>query len=397
MKFRSQLRTGLVCLSSLLCLLPVFASRGFAEDTKAVEREYPISLLAAKTSLQELGAYTGSRLPNLDGFIKAEGISLEQYQRPYYEFKIDLVPTTQDRTTVRVTAKISAWYAGTGDQPGYKVLETNGRLEGDLLDRLSEYLQKNPAPVFDPTALSQQIAEAHQQRLEAEQRIAVLDQRINQQTPAAEEQNVPEFANVVKTDTPVLSAPADRAPVLLRAYPEDEFEVLGHRGAWLQVKVDDDQSGWIQQSLVRNDRAFSANQPDHGTTATLSLDGFTVLRENTQPFSGDWISLKGKTARYIFVRPVGSSINSSPTNKLRFAQAMFNERGREALHLSHSSVDGIVIVFLDQGGGVAASTLQDVRLWLSGALSNPAFLKKCSLDPPSQFAAVRSLRRPGAN
>ncbi|GAC1438218.1 MAG: hypothetical protein NVS1B11_23990 [Terriglobales bacterium] len=373
------------CLVAAFCVLLVTVSNTFAEDVKTVEREYPISLLAAKTSLQELGAYTGSRLPNLDGFIKTEGINLEQYQRPYYEFKIDLVPTAQDRTTVRVTAKISAWYAGTGDQPGYKVLETNGRLEGDLLDRLSEYLQKNPAPVVDPTALSQQIAEAHQQRIEAEQRVSALEQRTDQQTPAATEETFPEFANVVKPRAAVLSSPTERASVLIRAQLEDEFEVLEHRGTWLQVRVDDSKSGWIQQSWVRVARAVSATEPDHATSATGSLDGFTILRENTQPFSGDWISLHGKSARYIFVRPVGSSINSSPINKLRFAQAMFSERGRETLHISHSSVEGIVIVFLDQGGGVAAATLEDVRLWLSGTLTSPAFLKKCSLDPPSQF------------
>jgi len=39
-------------------------------------------------------------------------------------------------------------------------------------------------------------------------------------------------------------------------------------------------------------------------------------------------------------------------SKLRFAETVFKERYRESLHNSQSSVAGIVVIFLDQRGGV---------------------------------------------
>jgi hypothetical protein len=48
-------------------------------------------------------------------------------------------------------------------------------------------------------------------------------------------------------------------------------------------------------------------------------------------------------------------------------------------------VDGIVVIFLDQRGGIAAATLEDIAHWTDGHLSQAAFLKKCSLDPPGAF------------
>lgn len=375
-------RLNIVALS----VIGLLASFSFAQDANSKEREYPVAMLAAKTALQQLGAYTGSRLPTLDGFIKTEGIKLDQYLRPYYEFKIDLIPNAPDRTTVRIAAKVSAWYSGAAEPPGYKILETNGRLEDDMLDRLAESLQKNGPPVVEPSALSNQISEARRQRLEVEQRISAMEQRANNQE-AVTPLDSPEFASVIKSDVPVANAPGAKNKALLRAQLEDEFEILERRGAWLQVKLDDGRTGWMQQSSVHSSKAVPANERNQGPAVPRGLDAFTIQRENAQPFSGDWIGLKDKRARYIFVRPVGSSINSSPVNKLRFAQSMFSERGREALHNSHNTLDGVVIVFLDQGGGVAAATLKNVRLWLSGNLSSAAFLKTCSLDPPSQFAA----------
>ena len=60
-------------------------------------------------------------------------------------------------------------------------------------------------------------------------------------------------------------------------------------------------------------------------------------------------------------------------------------------HSSQSNLAGIVIIFLDHRGGVAAASMEDIGLWDSGTLSPQAFLKKCSLDPPSAFS-----KAPGA-
>ena len=78
--------------------------------------------------------------------------------------------------------------------------------------------------------------------------------------------------------------------------------------------------------------------------------------------------------------------------KLRFAEAIFLERYREASHSSRRSVEGIVVIFLDQRGGVAAASLVDIGHWADGSLNQTAFLKKCSLDPPGAFENADTTR-----
>ena len=115
------------------------------------EREYPASLASLTAALKKLGAYQGSRLPMLEGFVQTQGMQLDRYQHPYYEFKIDLVPGGSGETLVRVKAGISAWYSeGDEKTQGYRVLQSNGRLETDLLDRLSEYLAQTKPPTVPP-------------------------------------------------------------------------------------------------------------------------------------------------------------------------------------------------------------------------------------------------------
>ncbi|PYX08519.1 MAG: hypothetical protein DMG88_09985 [Acidobacteria bacterium] len=75
---------------------------------------------------------------------------------------------------------------------------------------------------------------------------------------------------------------------------------------------------------------------------------------------------------------------------MRFAESIFRERYREASHNSQNSVAGIVVIFLDQRGGVAAAALDDIAHWADGSLAQAAFLKKCSLDPPGAFEGASS-------
>ncbi len=150
--------TLLLLVAALAC--PAQTLRG------AVEREFPFSLPAVKAALDNIGAYTGNRLPSLEGFAEVGRINLKDYQRPYYEYKIELDPKGDNKVVVRVRANVSAWYTGP-DQPeaGYRGLESNGRLENDLLDRLSDYLRDKSA---DAATLTQWIATAKQQKEETD-------------------------------------------------------------------------------------------------------------------------------------------------------------------------------------------------------------------------------------
>jgi hypothetical protein len=364
-----------------------------AQSTGAREREYPFSVTAVDAGLKQLGAYTGARLPSLDGFITTERDHLPTYQRPYYEFKIDLDTKSPTSTVVHVRAHISAWYEDpTGQHSGYQDLQSNGHLETDLLDRLNDYLQNNRGRLLaDPTALQKQLADVQQQEQEAEQRIAGLENRLRG-AESARSQVDPEFASVSGGHVSVFKEPDERSSVLLRAEAEDEFQVLEHRGSWIRVSLQDSHSGWIRDSEARVVSASSAihDQADPG------LAGFIIVRRSVVPFSGDWGRLKGKTAAYLWARPIGSALNASPAGRLQFAEAAFRDRYEEFAHSPTRNVDGVVIIFLDEGGGVAAANLEDVGLWVEGAISRAEFFKRCSLDPPPQFleAHPRELRNP---
>jgi hypothetical protein len=350
------------------------------------EREYPAAALAVKTALQQLGAYQGAKLPTLDGFIRLERVSAGPFERPYYEFKIELVTVSPEKTLVRVKAHVSAWYTDPqGTNSGYQAFESNGRLEGDLLDRLADYLQKKGAPVVDPGTLAQQLEAVRKQREVAARRVAELEQHPAASAPA--EPNSPEFFTVSKPQA-VLSAPDEHASVLLRAQVEDAFEIQERRGEWLRVALEGSQSGWINSPEAAS-VGFSGPTPTLPPVPVPS-ESFSVIREMASTFTGDWAPLNGKQALYVWARPEGSPLNVMADKKLRFAESIFKQRFHASDPASANPVAGVVVIFLDQAGGVAAASMEDIALWTHGSLSQSAFVKKCSLDPPSAFAAKPS-------
>src|SRR5206468_1152919 len=81
-------------------------------------------------------------LPVLDGFVVASGRSLQTYKRPYYQCTVHVVPAASGGSSVRINAKITAWNSDPAHS-GYEVLQSNGRIESDLLDRLQESLAES--------------------------------------------------------------------------------------------------------------------------------------------------------------------------------------------------------------------------------------------------------------
>ena len=122
-------------------------------------------------------------------------------------------------------------------------------------------------------------------------------------------------------------------------------------------------------------------------TAQPPGESFSVIREMASTFTGDWAPLNGKQALYVWARPEGSPLNVMADKKLRFAESIFKQRFHASDPTSPNPVAGVVVIFLDQAGGVAAASMEDIALWTHGSLSQSAFVKKCSLDPPSAFVA----------
>src|SRR5260370_38957796 len=72
-------------------------------------RSFSKSAEEVEGALKDLQAYSGQNLPIVDGFVATGDKPLNQYERAFYQFSLDLLPGTAGGTSVRVTAKITAW------------------------------------------------------------------------------------------------------------------------------------------------------------------------------------------------------------------------------------------------------------------------------------------------
>jgi hypothetical protein len=79
---------------------------------------------------------------------------------------------------------------------------------------------------------------------------------------------------------------------------------------------------------------------------------------------------------------------ASQDAKLGYAKRIFQSR-YHTVSQAQTDVEGVVVVFLGTRGGVAAATLSDIRQWVEGGLPDEAFVNRCSLDPATEFRAMR--------
>ncbi|MGB6386539.1 MAG: hypothetical protein WBD25_17220 [Terriglobales bacterium] len=109
------------------------------------ERTYRQSKSAVEKALKELHPAMSGRLPVLDGFALPDDHPLNRYERAYFQSAVQVTSTASGGSIVRVNTKVTAWYTdSTPSHSGYQLLTSNGRLESDLLDQLSELLTTRP-------------------------------------------------------------------------------------------------------------------------------------------------------------------------------------------------------------------------------------------------------------
>jgi hypothetical protein len=112
------------------------------------ERTFPQSKATVERALKEMQAAAAGRLPVLDGFATSSDHPLERYQRGYYQSKFQVSATASGGSVVRVSVQVTAWYVDpVAARSGYQLLTSNGRLEGDLLDQLTDQLASKPSEV----------------------------------------------------------------------------------------------------------------------------------------------------------------------------------------------------------------------------------------------------------
>jgi hypothetical protein len=382
-------------------------------------RTFPKSKDDVESTLKGMQAYAGQKLPVVDGFVALGDQPLNRYERAFYQFSIDVLPDTPNTTIVRVQAKITAWYADRDPSKSeYQVLPSNGRLELDLLDRLSDKLGgklisvprssvEAPRPKLDfsggsvtsPTSSGKgatspadvsgssgdEIAPLRIKR-EAEEKRA---QQFNQELQSLQEiqHNQAHPANLVvvrKSGTPVLAKAIAGSRVLFTAAANDEFEFLDAEGEWIHVQISGASRGYIRRSGLDLPEAISARLKSPNESPSSEKDQtFRVAREETSTFPGDWEPLHGKTVRIYTVQPTATESKETPAkSKLEFAASLFRKFS-DASTTSANSVQGIVVIFDSADGGLVASTVSNAQQFASGSLSLEAFWKSSYADLPS--------------
>jgi len=417
-------RLPLLPLATILLGMGLGTAAG-AQQVPPKERLYNQPQVEIQKALEQMQAYETQRLPALAGFVNASAASLDRLQNPRYQFHIDILFQGPSQTVVRVSAKITAWFEDTGPSAShYEVVPSNGRLEEDLLDRLSVYIEKgasrqpvagiapppppaaspNPGPAGTsgapaaaaspgaattpplsavptgnaPEALASRIAAIRTERETLEQKERALQQQVSElQSASRNEVFLKNVAVVRSPQTPIYEQDQETSKILLHADPDDEFPIHEVRGGWVRVGMEKGAEGWLRGSQLRQ-----PGDPSDADTAALN---FNASQEEIKPFHGEWSQLKGKNALYVFAQPARELPASAlGQNQLRYAEFTFVEGYREATH-SEQEVDGVVVVFLGQKGGVAAATLADIRRWHEGTLTDKLFLERCSLDPSESF------------
>jgi len=129
-----------------LAVLPMAVAQSGSAPAGANERTYRQSKSAVERALQELQPSMGGRLPVLEGFALPGDHPLNRYQRAYYQSAVQVSSTASGGSVVRVSTKVTAWYADSiSSRSGYQLLTSNGRLESDLLDQLTDLLATRPS------------------------------------------------------------------------------------------------------------------------------------------------------------------------------------------------------------------------------------------------------------
>jgi hypothetical protein len=389
-------------------------------ESGAVERTYPVSVEIIKKSLEAVGA-RGGRLPMLDGF--ATGVSEgDHYEQPYFQYRVQTTPVDGNSTRVKVEARISAWYLDPKpSRSQYRSLPSNGRLEADLLDRLQDFVAgKSVRPEAGSTdnpslaggaastaaavaaqtkaagSLQEQLDGILAQRQAVREKASALQAQVGELKTKAGKPSAVKLASVKRSGVGVMSRMNFGGPVLFRAQAQDEFEVISRESGWALVRLGPDSTGYLQadelnlpDGVVEKTAPTAVAAASEPASTQVADSGFSVREENVRVFSGDWARLRGKKVLFVYVQSRGLLADlSGDSAKLAYAKGIFGSRYRAATE-NNPEVEGVVVVFLGNKGGVAAATLTDIRQWVEGGLAEKAFLNRCSLDPPAVFPDTR--------
>jgi hypothetical protein len=388
-------------------------ARSFSKSKEEVEK-----------ALNELQASTGQKLPIVDGFVVPGDQPLDRYERAYCQFSLDVLPgTNSGDTIVRVSAKITAWYADRDpSKSGYQVLPSNGRLELDLLDRLADKFGGKPvtsllkpepqapraridlstgsptiplAPMGFPappaetpsTPGGEEVTALATQRGVEEKRVQQLSAELQSLQDIQRNQAHPDNLVVVKkSGTPVLARPVEGSHLLFNAAADDEFEFIDATGEWIHVQISGASRGYVRRNGLDLPEAIAAHlESQNGNAGEEKPEAFRIEREENSMFPGDWEPLKGKTVKIYTVQPASQDPKETrAVAKLRFASSLFKQFSAKSATVT-PPVEGIVVIFDSADGGIIGCSLLNTQQMASGSLPEDIFWKLCYMDPPDAF------------
>jgi hypothetical protein len=421
-----------------LVVLLVAAPSGSAQ-AGSYERTYRQSKSAVEKALKELQTSMSGRLPALEGFASPGDHPLNRYQRGYYQSAVQVSSSASGGSVVRVNTKVTAWYADSiPSRSGYQLLTSNGRLESDLLDQLTDLLTTSPGaassgesfPGSTPSATSakrpstaakgienkgnqeptlsapmprlpetgrtfsssadaglsaQQLADS-KNSLKLDRTATGLQAEAASLEEVLKNQAHPKnLVAIKKSGTPVVATPSLNGKTLFLASAHDEFEMLDFNVDWVHVRISGLSRGWIWRTSLEMPEGIS-DIPQAGASAKLvAADLFQVTREETAPFPGDWEPLRGKNVKIISVQKIQENEKDSGARaKLEFAKSLLDKNYAE-LAAKSQELAGVVLIFDSVDGGMIAATLPTVQQWKAGTLSDAALWHQCYFDPPETF------------
>jgi len=385
-------------LTVVICALAGLAT------AQSDQRVFPQSRAAIEQCLKTLQPALSGRVPILEGFAQPAEHPLDRYQRGFYQATVEVTANPDGGSIVHIHAKVTAWYADlVAAKSGYKLLNSNGRIESDLLDQLAEQLAKaapekrisaestsaggaSPSIKFPTNSFS--VADAAR----ASREPAAVDTSPNaNQSLADEAKSLEEILRsqahptnliaVRKSGTPVVESPSLTAKPLFLASQHDEFEMLDFTANWVHVRVSGLSRGWIWRSSVEMPNGIADSPASASEPQPASADLFRISREETAPFPGDWASLREKNVKIISVQNAGDPGRPpAPADRLEFSKFLFEKYADSAKSLP--STAGIVLIFDSADGGMIAATSAAIAEWHAGRVTDTAFWRVCYFDPP---------------
>jgi hypothetical protein len=416
-----KLKIRHLAMALLLSAFAVFSANGQAVP---YARTFSKPKIEVEQVLKDLQAYTGQKLPIVDGFVGPAQQPLDRYERAFYQFSIEVLPGVPAGTIVQVSAKITAWYADKDPaKSGYQILPSNGRLELDLLDRLDEKFGNKPAPgtarslaisgISAPTPKlnlggginvspgsggpiaapegTEELNRLRSEREAEEKRMHSLNVELQGLEEVKKNQAHPlNLVTVKRAGTPVVARAGEESRVLFKAAVNDEFEFLDAEGEWIHVQISGVSRGYIRRSALELPELIAEHLEE---TAKLEVAAkqaaFRVEREENSVFPGEWEALKGKTVKIYTVQPVSQDPKETDARaKLKFAGALMQKFAGE-LAPGATEGDGVVVIFDSADGGIAGAMLASIQQLAKGGISEEAFWKQCYLDPPETFQSKR--------